>query len=109
MSKETENPTGEDQQKGMLAQLKRMQQKLAETQAGLENETVTVTTGGGAVTVTMTGVQKCHEVIIDPELLKDADAEKVQELVRSAVNLALDKSRQLAEKRLGPLAGGLPF
>ena len=72
-------------------------------------ETVTATAGGGAIKVTMTGDQKCREVVIDPELLKDADAEMLQDLVLSAVNMALDQSRELANQRLGPLSGGLPF
>jgi len=93
----------------MMAQLQRMQQQLAEAQAALAEETVTATAGGGAITVVMTGDQKCRSVQVDPELLKEADAEMLQDLVLSAVNLALDQSRQLAEEKLGPLAGGLPL
>jgi len=96
-------------QGGMMAQLQRMQQQLAEAQAALAEETVTATAGGGAIKVTMTGDQKCREVVIDPDLLQDADAEMLQDLVLSAVNLALDQSRELAAQKLGPLAGGLPF
>jgi hypothetical protein len=94
---------------GMMQQLQRMQQQLAEAQAKLAEETVTATAGGGAIKITMTGDQKCREVVIDPELLKDADAEMLQDLVLSAVNMALDQARELAAQRLGPLAGGLPF
>jgi len=96
-------------QGGMMAQLQRMQQQLAEAQEALADETVTATAGGGAIKVTMTGDQKCREVVIDPALLEDADVEMLQDLVLSAVNLALDQSRELAAQRLGPLAGGLPF
>ena len=94
---------------GMMVQLQKMQQQLAEAQAKLAEETVTSTVGGGALKVTMTGDQKCKSVEINPDLLKDADAEMLQDLVLSAVNMALDQSRELAEQRLGPLAGGLPF
>src|SRR5215203_3904740 len=94
---------------GMMAQLQKMQQQLADTQAKLAEETVTATAGGGAIKITVTGDQRCREVVIDPELLKDADAEMLQDLVLSALNMALDQSRALAEQRLGPLAGGLPF
>jgi DNA-binding YbaB/EbfC family protein len=86
-----------------------MQQQLAEAQAKLAEETVTATAGGGAIKVTMTGDQKCRSVEINSEFLKDMDAEMLQDLVLSAVNMALDQSRALAEQRLGPLAGGLPF
>ncbi len=96
-------------QGGMMQQLQRMQQQLAEAQAKLAEETVTVSAGGGAIKLTMTGDQKCREVFIDPELLKDVDAGMLQDLVLSAVNMALDQSRELASQRLGPLAGGLPF
>lgn len=110
MAKGFNRPSGGGKgQGGMMAQLQRMQQQLADAQAALAEETVTATAGGGAIKVTMTGDQKCREVVIDPDLLKDADAEMLQDLVLSAVNLALDQSRELAAQRLGPLAGGLPF
>jgi DNA-binding YbaB/EbfC family protein len=94
---------------GMMQQIQRLQQQLAEAQAKLAEETVSATSGGGAVKVTVTGDQQVTSVEIDPELLKEADAEMLQDLVLSAVNLALDKSRDLASERLGPLTGGLPF
>ncbi len=94
---------------GMMQQIQRLQQQLAEAQAKLAEETVTATAGGGAIKVTMSGDQKCKSVEISPDLLKEADAEMLQDLVLSAINLALDQSRELASQRLGPLAGGLPF
>ena len=93
----------------MMQQIQRLQEQMAQAQAQLAEETVTATVGGGAVKVVMTGDQKCRLVEISPELLKDADAEMLQDLVLSAVNMALDQSRQLASERLGPLTGGLPF
>jgi DNA-binding YbaB/EbfC family protein len=91
----------------MMQQLKKMQEQLAAAQAALAEETVTATSGGGAIKVTMTGDQRCTGVVIEPDLLKDADPEMLQDMILSAVNLALDQSRQLASDRLGPLAGGL--
>ena len=93
---------------GMMAQIKRLQQQMETAQEELAVMTVTSSAGGGAVKVTMTGDQKCTEVTIDPELLKDTDAEMLQDLVLSAVNLALDDSRKLAAEKMGPLTGGLP-
>ena len=92
-----------------MQQIQRLQEQLAQAQAQLADEVVTATAGGGAIKVTMTGDQKCKSVEISPELLKDADAEMLQDLVLSAVNIALEQSRQLASERLGPLTGGLPF
>lgn len=96
-------------QGGMMQQLQKLQQQMEVAQAKLAEETVTVTTGGGAIKVTMTGDQKCKSVEISPEFLKDADAEMLQDMVLSAVNMALDQSRELQQKMMGPLAGGLPF
>ncbi len=94
---------------GMMGQIQRLQQQLAETQESLKHETISATAGGGAVKVTVTGDQHCTEILIDPELLKDADVEMLQDLILTAMNSALDKSREMAAERLGPLASGLPF
>ncbi|MCJ7623426.1 MAG: YbaB/EbfC family nucleoid-associated protein, partial [Anaerolineaceae bacterium] len=93
---------------GMLQQLQAVQQQMEITQTQLAEETVTASAGGGAIKITMTGDQRCTAVEIDPALLEDADAEMLQDLIITANNLALDKSRELQSERLGPLAGGLP-
>ncbi len=93
---------------GMMAQIQRLQEQMAEAQEKLAEETVTASVGGGVIKITMTGAQVCKSVEIAPEVLKDADAEMLQDLILSAVNLALDQSRQLEADRLGPLTGGLP-
>src|SRR5512137_1345606 len=108
MAKGFNRPAGSGQA-GMLGQFQRLQQQMQEAQEKLAKETVTVTSGGGAVKVIMSGDQKCQSVEIDPSLLKDADAEMLQDLVLTAINLALDESRELQQKMMGPLAGGLPF
>jgi len=108
MAKGFNRPPGGGQS-GMAAQLQRLQQQMAEAQERLAAELVTATAGGGALKVTMTGDQQCKSVEIAPELLKDGDADMLQDLVLAAVNQALDKSRELQQQVMGPLAGGLPF
>jgi DNA-binding YbaB/EbfC family protein len=107
MAKGFNRPAGG--QSGMMQQIQRLQQQMAEAQERLAAETVTATSGGGVVKVTVTGDQKCQAVEIAPDLLKDADAEMLQDLILTAVNLALDKSRELQQQVMGPLTGGLPF
>lgn len=92
----------------MMAQFKRLQEQMENAQAQLALETITSSAGGGAIKITMTGDQHCTAVLIAPEILKDADAEMLQDLVLSAVNLALDDSRKLQQEKLGPLTGGIP-
>jgi DNA-binding YbaB/EbfC family protein len=110
MAKGFRGPKGGGQMGGgMMGQLQKLQEQLEAAQGQLAEETVTGTSGGGAVKVVVTGDQRCKSVEIDPELLKDADVEMMQDLLLAAFNNALDASRNLAQERLGPLAGGLPF
>jgi len=95
---------------GMMAQFQQMQEQMAQAQAELAEETVTATVGGGVISVTMTGDQVCKSVEILPELLEDADAEMLQDLITSGVNAALEQSRELAAQRMNPftdMLGGL--
>ncbi len=109
MAKGFKGPKGGQNPMGMMSQLKKLQEQMEIAQAQLAEETVTVTAGGGAISVTMTGDQHCRAVTIDADLLKDVDAEMLQDLILAAFNNALDKSREMAANRLGPLAGGLSF
>jgi nucleoid-associated protein EbfC len=109
MAKGFNRPAGGNGQSGMMQHLQHLQQQMADAQERLAQETVNATAGGGVIKVTMTGDQKCKAVEIDPALLKDLDADMLQDLMLTAVNLALDKSRELQEKVMGPVAGGLPF
>lgn len=91
----------------MMAQIKKMQEQMEAAQAQLAVETVTASVGGGAIKITMTGDQHCKGVEIDPDLLKDMDAEMLQDLMLTGINQALDESRKMAEQKMGPMAGGL--
>lgn len=107
MAKGFSRPTG-GTGGGMMQQIQRLQQQLADAQAQLAEERVTGTAGGGAVKITVTGDQKCLSVEISADLLKDVDQELLQDLILAATNVALEQSRALAAERLGPLTGGLP-
>lgn len=92
---------------GMLKQLREMQSQLKKAQKELEKETVIGSAEGGAVEVVMTGSQKCKSITLDSEKTADMKTENLQALVTMAVNEALEKSRKLMAKKLGPLSGGL--
>jgi DNA-binding YbaB/EbfC family protein len=93
----------------MMGQLQKLQEQLMAAQGQLAEEIVTGSAGGGAVKVILTGDQRCKAIEIDADLLKEGDAEMIQDLLVVALNSALEASRDLAAERLGPLAGGLPF
>lgn len=87
--------------------LQALQQKMLETQEALANETVEVTAGGGAITVTMTGQQKLQAIKISSEVVGAGDVEMLQDMIIAAVNEAIDKSQQLAASKMSGLTGGL--
>jgi len=94
---------------GLMAQVQQMQAQMLKAQEELAQETVSGSAGGGAVTVTVTGDQRCTAVQIAPELLEEAEVEMLQDLILTAMNNALETSREMAAERLGPLTPDLPF
>lgn len=87
--------------------LQMLQQKMAETQESLANETVEASVGGGVVTVTCSGQQKILSVKISPDVMTAGDVEMLQDLIVAAVNEAIEKSQQLASQKMGEITGGL--
>ena len=98
-------------QGAMVNQLQQMQNRMEEVQNALADELVEVTVGGGALKITMTGHQEVRAIVIDPDFLKDAaaegDAEMLQDMLLSAFNSALEKSKALQEERMSAVTGGL--
>jgi len=93
--------------KFVMRQAQQLQAKMEKIQRELEEETVEASSGGGAVTVVVTGQQRVESVKISPEVIDLADVEMLEDLVLSAMNEALTKAKELAASRLGALTGGL--
>lgn len=89
----------------MLKQVQQMQDKMSKLQAELGTDTVEASAGGGAVRIVATGTQKVLSVTIDPEVASDIDM--LQDLVVTAVNEAMEKSKQLAASKMQAVASGL--
>jgi len=94
---------------GMMKQIQQLQEQLMAAQESLADETMSASAGGGVVKATVTGDQQLQAIEIDPSLLEDGDVEMLQDLILTAINSAMDQSREVAAERLGPLTGGLPF
>ncbi len=93
--------------KFIMRQAQELQAKLAKAQQELENVTLEVSSGGGAVTVTINGQQEIQSVKISPEVVDPDDVELLEDLVLTAVREAIAKSKETAAKHLGALTGGL--
>lgn len=91
----------------MMKRLEALQSQMAEMQARLEEETVTASVGGGAVTIEMTGAQEVRAIHIRPEVVDPDDVEMLQDLILAAFREAQDRVRKLTEERMSSLTGGL--
>lgn len=89
-----------------LKQIQELQAKILEAQEALGQETVSVSVGGGAIKVVMSGDQKVKSMEIDPAVLEDV--EMLQDLIIAAINEAIEKSQQLAADKMSAFTGGLP-
>jgi DNA-binding YbaB/EbfC family protein len=92
---------------GMIKQLQKLQEDMAKTQEALAQETLTVTAGGGAVTIVITGNQRIQSITLKPEIVDPADVEMLQDLIVAAVNEAIQASQAHAADKMQGLTGGL--
>jgi DNA-binding YbaB/EbfC family protein len=92
---------------GLMSQVQEMQQQMASQQAALAGETVSVTAGGGAITIVITGHQRVESIEIMPELVDPNDVEMLQDLLVAAVNAAIEQSQSMAAEKMEGLTGGL--
>jgi DNA-binding YbaB/EbfC family protein len=91
----------------LLAQAQQMQQQLIQAQEQLAATDVHGQAGAGLVQVTMKGSGEVVAVSIDPKVVDPDDVETLQDLVVGALADASAQVAELAQSRLGPLAGGL--
>lgn len=91
----------------LMSQVQEMQQQMASQQEALANETVSVTAGGGAITIVITGHQRVESIEIQPELVDPEEIEMLQDLLVAAVNAAIEQSQAMAAEKMEGLTGGL--
>ena len=92
---------------GLLQQAQKMQQQMMEAQEQLKNEEVEASAGGGMVSVTVTGDLRVKSISIDAEAIDPDDPDMLSDMVLAAVNEGIRAAQELAEKKLGGIAGGL--
>jgi DNA-binding YbaB/EbfC family protein len=90
----------------MEQMLKQAQKQMAKIQEELGNEIVEGH-AGSYVSVTMNGHRELQSVKLAPEVVDAEDIETLQDLILAAYNDAAKKASELAEKRMGPLTGGM--
>ncbi|MBJ8340089.1 YbaB/EbfC family nucleoid-associated protein [Antrihabitans sp. YC3-6] len=100
-------PGGQPDMAQILAQAQQMQQQLMAAQVEIAETEVTGQAGGGLVTATVKGSGELVALTIDPKVVDPDDVETLQDLVIGAISDANMQAQQVAESKLGPLAGAL--
>lgn len=67
----------------------------------MKSTIVEASAGGGAVNVKMRGDFEVVELTISPDLVKDGDAEMIQDLTMAALNEAKRKVEEALKSRIG--------
>ena len=92
---------------GLLRNLPKMKEELERTQQRLGQLTAEGDAGGGMVKVRVNGRMEVLNCSISEEALKLNDREMLEELIRSATNQALDKSRRMAAEEMSKSMTGM--
>ncbi|MDL1891647.1 YbaB/EbfC family nucleoid-associated protein [Sphingobacteriales bacterium CHB3] len=92
---------------GMMKQVQKMQEKMAQVQQELEQKTIMADSGGGMVKVTANGRQQVVKIQIDKEVVNPDDVEMLEDLVLAAINKALEDSSRMAQEEMAKVTSGM--
>jgi len=92
---------------GMMKQVQKMQEKMAEVQQELEQKTVMAEAGGGMAKETANGKQQVVKIQIDKEVVNPADVEMLEDLVLAATNKAIDDAAKMAQEEMAKATNGM--
>lgn len=91
---------------GLMQQAQRMQEEMKRAQEEIAAAEVTGQSGGGLVSVVMSGRHEVRRVTIDRSLFAD-DPEMAEDLIAAAFNDAVNRVAGLSQEKLGGLASGM--
>ena len=91
----------------LLKQAQGMQKRMQDTERDLEQRVLEGSAGGGAVKVYVNGAQDIQAVKIDKEAVDPDDVETLEDLVTAAVRQAMAAAKELRQKELGKVTGGM--
>jgi hypothetical protein len=91
----------------LMRQAQKMQQQMQEAQEQLDAAEYEATSGGGMVSVKVSGKRELTSITIDPQVVDPDDIEMLQDLIMAAVNEALRKGEEARETTMGRMAPGM--
>ncbi len=93
---------------GIMQQAQKMQDNFKKAQEELEAIEVQGESGGGLVSILMTGKREVRKVNIDPSLIGD-DKDMLEDLVAAAINDAVHKVNKLKKEKMADVTAGIPI
>ena len=90
-----------------MAQVQAVQRQMEQVQEEINQMETTATSGGGAVSVTVTGEKQIKEVTLQPEIVDPDDIEMLQDLIITAVNEAMRQMEEISSNEMSKLTSGL--
>jgi DNA-binding YbaB/EbfC family protein len=93
--------------RNLMETWQRVQEQLNQAKDALGDKQVEAETGGGLVRCVVNGRGEVLSITIEPSLLPGNDRKMIEDLLVGAVNLALERARQVAQEDLARVAGGL--
>ncbi|MDD2216875.1 MAG: YbaB/EbfC family nucleoid-associated protein [Eubacteriales bacterium] len=90
-----------------LAQVQVLQKKMEEKQAEIDLMEATSTSGGGAVSVTVSGKKEISKIEIQKDVVDPEDVEMLQDLIITAANEALRQMEEISNNEMNKLTGGM--
>jgi hypothetical protein len=94
---------------GMMKKAQELQSKMAEFQENLGNLVVEGRSGGGLVTVQLSGKGDLKGLKIDPSLFKEDDVEVIEDLIVAAHADAKARVETEASAKMQEMTAGLPL
>lgn len=91
----------------MMKRLQEMQANMEQKQAELAEAEYTASSGGGAVDVTVNGSHEVKAIKIKPDVVDPEDVEMLEDMLLAALNEAMRKADETAEREMGKITGGM--
>ena len=92
----------------IMQQAQKMQEDLKKAQEELALMQVQGQSGGGLVTIVMTGKREARKVTIDDSLLGE-DKDMLEDLVAAAINDAVNKVAKMKKEKMSDVTAGIPL
>ena len=90
----------------MMKQVQKMQKDMEKAQEEVASAEFEASSGGGAVSVTVSGNKEIKSLVIKPEVVDPEDVEMLQDMIIAATNEAIRKAEEFSSSLMSRATGG---